>query len=331
MTQTPPSAASGTLCVIATLICWSVVPLFLFHFAEYIDVWTSNGWRYAVAAVFWLPVLLVGSRQSTSPGLWRASLVPSVFNILGQVCFAMAHYHIDPGLVTFGLRFQIVCVTIGAALLFPNERAAIRRPLFLLGLVMVIGGTVSTIWNDADFGNPQNTFGVVLALAAGAFFAGYSISVRKCLSGRPPIVAFAAISQITALVMIGLMLVYGERSGLAVFDMSGSNLVLLAVSAIIGIAFGHVLFYISMARLGVAAASGVLQLQPFGTAIGATIFFHEPLAISQWVGGTVAVAGAMVILSVQSRVMRQQRAADTDEPEPVDARNPRVQDDDATP
>ncbi len=222
----------------------------------------------------------------------------------------MAHYKIDPALVTFGLRFQIVCVTIGAALLFPNERAAIRRPFFLLGVAMVLAGTMSTIWSDDTFGQPQNTVGVALALAAGAFFACYSISVRKCLDGYRSIPAFAAISQITAIVMVALMLILGERGGLAALAMSDANLVLLALSAVIGIAFGHVLFYISMARLGVAAASGIIQLQPFVTAIGATLYFQEPLTIWQWIGGAVAVGGAMVILWVQARVSRRMRESD---------------------
>ena len=295
------------LCVIATLVSWSVVPLLLFYFARHVDVWTSNGWRYLIAAVFWMPVLLLGYRRNRLQGLWRASLVPSLFNILGQVCFAAAHYEIDPGLVTFGLRFQIVCVTVGAALLFPSERAAIRRPLFLLGVVMVLGGTVSTIWSDEGFGSKSNSLGVGLALAAGLLFAGYSISVRKCLSQYPSILAFSAICQITAGAMVLLMVLLGARSGLDALAMSPSNLVLFVASAVIGIAFGHVLFYISMARLGVTAATGVIQLQPFGTAIGATIFFSEPLTLAQWAGGSVAVAGAMVILLVQAKVTRQHR------------------------
>ncbi len=33
----------GVSCVLATLLSWSAVPLFLFYFARHIDVWTSNG------------------------------------------------------------------------------------------------------------------------------------------------------------------------------------------------------------------------------------------------------------------------------------------------
>ena len=109
--------------------------------------------------------------------------------------------------------------------------------------------------------------------------------------------------------MVALMLVFAHRAGLDALALSTRDLALLVASAVIGIALGHVLFYISMARLGVAAASAVIQLQPFGTAIGATILFAEPLTGAQWIAGAVAVAGALLILLVQARVNRHRRSS----------------------
>lgn len=317
----------GIACVLATLASWSAVPLFIFYFAGRIDAWTSNGWRYAIAALFWLPVLLWSMRRgSLARGFWKAVLVPATLNTFAQVCFTLAHYEISPGLVTFGLRIQIVCVAIGAALLFPSERLVVRRPAFILGLCMVLGGTLATIVQDPGFGTSGNTLGVVLALSAGSLFACYGLAVRKFLHHHPAIASFAAISQISAGVMLALMLLLGRSSGSSVFALSASDLLLLILSAIIGIALGHVLFYIAMARLGVAAANGVIQLQPFGAAIGAMILFNEPMTPGQWLGGVLAVAGAIVILLVQAKVNRLVRArpsrpsaphADRDDPSAV--------------
>ncbi len=315
----------AVVCVLATLGAWSSVPLFLFYFSTSIDAWTSNGWRYAFAALFWLPFLLHARPQ---PRLFADALLPSAINTCAQVCFTLAHYQISPGLVTFGLRIQIVCVALGAAFLFPAERAAIRRPAFLAGLVMVLGGTLATAARDPDFGTRANTLGVVLALAAGALFAAYGLSVRTRLTRYDSITAFSAISLQTSIAMIALMLVFANRAGLDALALSPFDLALLVASAIIGIALGHVLFYISMVRLGVAAASAVIQLQPFGTAIGATILFAEPLTGAQWIAGSVAVAGALLILMVQAQVNRQLRmqttpdASDEPTPEPALAESP---------
>jgi hypothetical protein len=47
------------VCVVLTLLAWSSVPLVLKYFTEYIEGWTANGWQYAVAALFWTPVVVV--------------------------------------------------------------------------------------------------------------------------------------------------------------------------------------------------------------------------------------------------------------------------------
>ena len=77
---------AGALLVVLTLLGWSVVPLFLRHFAELIDPWTSNGWRYGLSALLWLPlVVVVASRKKLPRGIWALALVPSIFNAVLKV------------------------------------------------------------------------------------------------------------------------------------------------------------------------------------------------------------------------------------------------------
>jgi drug/metabolite transporter (DMT)-like permease len=291
--------------VLCTLLGWSSVPLFIKHFSHDIDHWTSNGWRYGFSALVWLPVVLIAwKRGRTPPGLWRVALVPALFNTLGQVAFAWAHYKIDPGLLTFGLRTQIAFVALGAFVLFPGERAVIRSRWYLAGLVMVIGGAAGTIL----LGKPMQgatTFGVVLAISSGLLFASYALSVRKFMHGIHPVIAFAAISQYTALVTVVLMLVLGDRAGAGALDLSSGQFGLLLLSSIIGIALGHVFYYISIARLGVAVSSGVIQLQPFIVAVASFFLFGEVLRAQQWASGGVAVTGAVMMLAVQQRMARR--------------------------
>lgn len=292
-----------------TLAGWTSVPLFLRYFAEHIDAWTSNGWRYAVAALFWAPILLLARpEEGGRRGLWRAALVPTVFNCVGQVAFTLAHYQIDPGLLTFGLRVQIVFAAVGAALLFPSEQQVVRSPRFVLGVGLVLVGTGLTIAFDSGFGARSNVLGVVLAMVAGLCFAGYALSVRRYMAGYRSIVAFAAISQLTAGVMVALMLAFGNSGGLeALRVLDAEQFALLVLSAMVGIALGHVFYYISIARLGVAVSTGVIQLQPFGVALASLALFHERLSAVQWVGGAAAVGGAAVILHVEWQMRRWRR------------------------
>jgi len=297
---------TGIVTITLTLAGWSVTPLFIRHFAGHIDAWTSNGWRYGFSALLWLPVLLlVAYRRKLPTGLMSAAVVPAIVNSMGQVCFTWAHYKIDPGLLTFGLRSQILFAALGAFLLFPAERPIIRAPGYLIGMVLVTVGTAGAVLlgeEQVDFGH---TFGVILAIASGFFFAGYGLAVRKYMHGRNSVLAFAAISQYTAIVMVSLMFIFGERFGAGALAMAGTQIMWLLISAVIGIALGHVLYYLSIARLGVAVSAGVLQLQPFGVAIGSYILFREILTVGQWISGFVAVGGAILMLGIQRLITKK--------------------------
>ena len=307
-----PSTPRGVLTVVMTLVGWSSVPLFLFHFAPLIDAWTSNGWRYGFSALLWLPVVLATAARGRLPrGIWTAALVPSLVNAAGQVLFTWAHYRIDPGLLTFGLRSQLIFVAAGAWLLFPSERRVIRTAGYLLGMVMLLAGTVAVLSTGQGVGERAHTQGVILAVGSGLLFACYGLSVRKYMTGFHPVLAFGVICQYTGLAMVVLMLAFGQAPpdgllagvpGMTVLHLGADQIAWLLLSAVVGIALGHVFYYIAIANLGVAVAAGVLQLQPFIVAIGQLWIFGKALAPAQWVGGFVAVAGALCMLEMQRRV-----------------------------
>jgi len=315
MTAPPPSPHPGgrfsaPVLLILTLLGWSSIPLFLRFFTHSIDAWTANGWRYGFSAVLWAPVLVYCYLRRTTPaGLWKAAVVPSLFNAAGQVCFGIAPYLIDPGLMTFALRLQIVFVAAGAAILFASERRIVKAPGFLVGLVLVLAGTGGTVLLKPGGLGSGTTTGVLLAIASGFFYACYSLSIRKYMHGINPLVAFAAISQYTAAILVALMLVFAQRSGLMVLYLPANIFLLVLLSSLIGIGLGHTFYYFSIARLGVAISAGVMQLQPFVVAAASFFLFQEQLTLGQWLSGAVAIIGAGLILTTQHRLGRAARRA----------------------
>ncbi len=322
----------GLVIVSLTLVGWSSIPLFLRHFAEDIDPWTSNGWRYGFAALIWAPVVIVGGLRRRLPeGLWRRAVVPSVINSIGQVCFTSAHYLIEPGLLTFGLRSQILFVSVGAYLMFESERRVVRSPGYLIGALMVVVGTIGTVSLEEGALDGAKLAGVGLAIASGLFFAMYALAVRKHMHGVNPIVAFSAISQYTAASQITLMVALGASGGLGALALAGQpvvegpvlagflndQFVLLLLSAVIGIALGHVGYYAAIGRLGVAVSSGVIQLQPFLVLAGSAALFGERMTALQVASGTLAVAGAGLMLFVQHRLNRRDEISVTAMPTAV--------------
>ena len=303
----PPSKATlGITCLLLTLLCWSTVPLFLRDLASEVDFWSNNGWRYGVSAVIWLPALVLAWRRGRLPlRIWRDALVPSLFNIAGQAAFTAAFHEMNPGLVTFGLRTQLIWVAIGAYMLVPSERSIIRSTRYLIGAAILLGGLFPVLLGgDASLGG-FNPWGTTLSIICAFSYGMYGLGVRRCMGSYHPITAFAAICQITAIGLIALMLLFGDAGGSGVPDLPVTVLLQLFISAIIGIALGHILYYISIARIGIVITSGVLQLQPFFVGIASALIYGERFAWWQWTSGTVAVIGAFLMLTCTGPGARQ--------------------------
>jgi drug/metabolite transporter (DMT)-like permease len=327
----------GIVFIAATLLGWASVLLFLKHLTPYIDGWTANGWRYGVSAALWLPLLLAGLHRGTLPDrLWQRALIPSLLNCIGQSCFALTPYYIGPGLGGFLLRVSLVTSTGGALLLFADERPLVRSPLFWAGMGLVVAGSAGTIFNGGTPIEGGSATGIILGLCAGAFFGLYGVSVRYWMRGVPVMTSFAVISLYTAAGMIALMLAFSPTAGRCAFDLSAFNWTMLILSALIGIALGHVFYYAAIARLGVAISSGIIQLAPFLGAAGSMLIFHEDLRPAQWASGLVILLGATTLLRAEQRRRRKVAAAPitapleledagdptaiTDEPEPGQSR-----------
>lgn len=310
-----PRVSTGIVIILLTLAGWSSIPLFLKHFADrQLDPWTTNGWRYGMSALIWLPVIFWGlARKNLPKGVWKAALVPSIFNTAAQICFAIAPYMVDPGLMTFSMRLQIVFLTIGAAVMFAAERAVIRSPGFLAGMAMVLLGTAGTLWLKPGGLGGGTAGGVALAIGAGLLYAAYALGVRKWMHGMPSLPAFAVVSQYTGAVILVFMWFLGERHGAPALDLPGREFFYLVLSAVIGIGLGHTLYYASIARLGLAVSAGVVQLQPIAVSIGSFFLFGEKLTQGQWAFGVVAVVGAGVMLWAQHKTAARARLAAKDE------------------
>jgi drug/metabolite transporter (DMT)-like permease len=311
MSQQPTlwSRFGGIATLVLTLLGWSSIPLFLKSFIHEIDGWTANGWRYAFSALIWAPTLLWAYRSGRAPrGLWRAALIPSVFNAAGQALFGLAPYHVDVGLMTFSLRVQILFVTVGAAILFVPERRIVKTPGFILGLLMVAAGTMGTIALNPKSIWSGTGLGVAMSIGSGLLYACYSLAVRRSMLGMNPLVAFAAISQYTALGLVVPMLILAPNHGADAAYLPTNRIALLLLSSLIGIGLGHTFYYISIARLGVAVSAGVIQLQPLIVSIASFFLFGERLTPGQWTCGLVAILGAAVILTTQHRLSRRDHA-----------------------
>jgi drug/metabolite transporter (DMT)-like permease len=304
--------AIAVLCNVAAIMCFGCVPVFLRHLKDYLDAWTVNAVRYGTAAAFWLPFVVVlgrrfQARQAAEPtaprrSVWRAALVPSAVNLLGQVGWALCPYYVDASTIGFVIRVSFLFAVLFGLLFIPAERPLGRRPLFAVGTVVTLSGVFLMYVQKLSGGGlatGTQAIGLLIVLGTAVCWAGYAVTVRIHMAGYPLRLAFGVISLYTTAGLVALMFLLGRYGELA--RLVGREWVLLIVSGLIGIAFGHVLYHRAIHGIGPVVASGILMLGPFFTYAAAAVVLGETMTPVQFLGGLGVVAGGLALVRAKAQ------------------------------
>lgn len=291
-----------TLCLVGSVLGFGLVPIFLRYFANTLDAWTVNGVRYSVGALFWLPFLLLLDHNPTfiarSPTskrrcVWVDAIVPSLTNALAQALFGLGPYYVSASTLGFVMRLAFLFTILFGFLVLAEERRLARHRSFWGGGVVAILGIVAMYHDSLGEGMSK---GIVFPLAAAVAMGAYTVSVRYYMAAYSARQSFGVISLYTSVLLVALMFCFGDAGRL--LDISASYWFLLAVSAIIGIALGHVLLYQSIHYFGPVVASGVQLITPFVTYLFAAMILGEQMSVSEWVGGILLViSGALLVVA----------------------------------
>ena len=216
--------------------------------------------RQAMALLLLLPFLLLTQGWPRAFPWGRALLIGGLGLGGAAILLILAQAATDP--VTVAV---IACSSPLLATLV--ERATDRRPLsrpFLWGLAAsILGGLVATWGGEAGGGNLL--LGVLLALGSVLVYSWATHETVRSLPGQ------TALARTTATVLGGFLAGLVVAAAWAALGgdlaprggVTGSDLGLLAVYGIGGMALSQVLFVLAVQRIGVALASFHLNIAPF--------------------------------------------------------------------
>lgn len=288
------------LCLAGATLSWGATPVMLKALTASIpDGFTANAFRYPLACLLYSPLLVLGLRRGPGRRFWLLALIPAGVNLAGQTLWAVAPYHLSAGMISFLLRLSAIWGILGALCLFPDERPLARSKLFWTGTALALSGFVIMSWAQVLQVTGASLTGLVIMFFCAICYGMYGVSVRYVMADLNPLFVFSVVGSYTSAGLI-LMAPLGEPASL--LRMSSGTWVLMVVSAVVGIALAHGMYYTAVQRLGAAVAMLMLSVTPFVTLIGARIFLGEWFSAGQWAGGCVLVLGATVAMSAQQRL-----------------------------
>ncbi len=295
--------AVGSLAVVGTAITFIAVPVIIRYLTGHLDTWSQNAYRYLVAFVIWTPFLLLRVRQGrVENSVWEKALIPTVLNILQQILYTTAFYYIEPALMSLLVKTSLIWIIVFALLLFPDERSLLRSRLFWVGLPLCVIGVIGVMVFKEGFTVKGTAVGILLTLACGLSWGAYTVSVRYFFREVDSRTGFAVIAVYTTVGLLVLALIFGRPQ-------QGLHMPLRAWTAVVGsgllgIAIGHVFYYVAIKRVGATISALFMLITPLGVYAVTSYLFGEILGVKQWIAGAVLLSGAALVLWSQRSLGR---------------------------
>lgn len=222
-------------------------------------------------ALLVLVALVLAHRSGRSAARPRPMLFAGLAVAAYQLCFFAAVA--DTG-VAVGTVVALERAVLGTPL---SRRWAGCTALAAAGvLLLVAGGREATV----------SAPGILLAVGAGAGYAGYTVAAKQRLdAGQTPEAVMGGAFGTGAVILLPVLLVAGPG-----FLASGGGLALVAFLGIVPTALAYVLFARGLRRLAAGEVATLTLAEPLtAAALGAVVLGERP--------GAIAVAGAALVLA----------------------------------
>jgi drug/metabolite transporter (DMT)-like permease len=298
-----PDLSKGYAAVFATVFIWSLPSLFMYYLNRFYDPWAQNFYRYSVACIAIMPLVLWrvhrGGPRIDMHAI-RLCLLPCLPNVVHQVTQVMALFYMGPGVYAIFTRASVIFTALLALAFFPEERVVVRQWRFQLGTLLGLIGAFGVIWFQANAQSQDRHIalpGLFIAFTATFCWALYGVLIKRPSAQLGPIRSFGLISFITSALLFPLTLAFG-RIDTPIHAGAHANLILI-ISAVTCITLAHVLYYVAIHEIGVALAQALQLLCPaIAMALSAWIF-HERLTHAQLWSAAVLLLGAFLAMRVK--------------------------------
>src|SRR5213595_3327401 len=292
--------SKGYSAVFATVFIWSLPSLFMFYLNRYYDPWAQNFYRYAVACIAIMPLLLYQIRRG-GPRIdmhaVKLCLLPCLPNVVHQVTQVMALFYIGPGVYTIFTRASVIFTALLALAFFPEERIVIRQWQFQIGTLLGLIGAFGVIWFQANANSHDQHValpGLFIAFTATFCWALYGVLIKRPSVELGSIRSFGIVSFITSALLLPLTFAFG-KIGTPLHAGSQVNFILI-ISAVSCITLAHIFYYVAIREIGVALAQSLQLLCPAGAMALSAWIYGERLTHAQIWSAAILLIGAFLAM-----------------------------------
>jgi drug/metabolite transporter (DMT)-like permease len=258
---------------------------------EVINPESFNVYWYTAAAVYAVSYGRMSGNLPTPATLrrhWKPLLSIGFINALGMMLFFTAIQMTNPALISFfGRMSTLFTVVLGVIVLGERleRREWVGAAVILAGALLITYHADRVMWVV-----------FIISLSSSFLYASTIIIAKQTVGAVSPLTLTLARAACTAFFIAILALVSGrwQRPPL-------DTLALIAVGALGGPLFSHVLFYRALALIDASQVSLVGATQPAFVLLYSLLLFGTLPLLHQIAGGLLSVGGVVILLSARNR------------------------------
>jgi drug/metabolite transporter (DMT)-like permease len=273
---------------------------FLTH---HFDVFTINGYRLLAGAVVLLLTAIIrhrGELVSTLSdwGRLRGIALVALSWVLSMLFLVEGARRTSAVVVSLVLALGVPLAIAATVLAYPDERELARRPGFILGSVLALGGTVGLALYGADL-TPEFSVGIVYLVIARLVMAGSSVVTKRVADTVEPFCASGLTSALaSALFFVGAAFSGGLSAPLEATAVA--NAVLFG-SGVYGLLVGGLLLFTVVREAGMVTTRVAELGIPVFTGLLGYLLFDETLTGAQLAFAALLLAGCLLVALQQRR------------------------------
>jgi drug/metabolite transporter (DMT)-like permease len=294
----------GYAALVATIFIWATPSLFQFYLNRYYDPFAQNFYRYSIAFLAILPLVVYRFRRR-GPRLDRSAIwicfLPALPNVVHQITQVASLYYMGPGVYSVFIRSSVIITALLALIFFPEERWIIRQWQFQIGTLLGVSGAIGVFWFQSRWSTRHVSLGgFAIALTASFCWALYGVLAKKPSARLGSIRSFGIISFFTSVMLLPLTWIFGKLG--TPLQVGAHVNWILAASAVLCITLAHVLYYVAIREIGVALSQTLQLLSPLGAVALSAWIFHERFTAAQACSAAILHFGAYLATRVKPQV-----------------------------
>ncbi|MBM3235062.1 DMT family transporter [Candidatus Poribacteria bacterium] len=290
----------GIISIIFVAFIWGGFNVFIKALSSQFDVVTQSFFWYLSGGTvaLLLSAITVPKELLVAVKNIKLFFVPTILIAIHLLTFIQGVYMTNATSSALIAKLNAIFVPILSFVFFPDERRIVKNKKFLLGTFLAFVGVVGVILTKSQSSSNYDSRGAILLVFSMLWIAVYVIKIKTLVQKIHPLVIIACVPLLGCLILLPLVLVFGNLHKILEVDYKTAFLLLGASAVSLGA--GDSLYYYSIRHLGASISTSFLLITPLITGVLGFFALGERLTTGQMLFSIILIVGCLLTVRVKN-------------------------------